>query len=337
VSSAFGWGVVGTGDYVQNHVAPALSEAPNARLAGVYSRDIERGAEFARAFGFDRSYSSYEEMLSDPEIAIVHVTSPNHLHAPQTMLAAESGKHVLCEKPMALSVADCEHMIQVCVKNGVKLGVGFENRHHPAHVEMRRLVQTGELGAVAHVAVGYSRWLRTHIHGWRADVSLSGGGSLMGLAIHCLDTAQFILGSEVEEVTAFTDERWSGRPVDELVVAIVKFVDGPFCQIMSGINVPRSHNDIVLYGDRLRARSIDTLGMYLQGELEVVGEAGTSRTPYVTTPHGTLVRQIEGFHRSIAEDIEPNASGEDGRRIVILADAILASSRERRAVRISSA
>ncbi len=336
MSDVVGWGVVGTGDYVANHVAPALNGTPGARFVGVYSRDRAKGDEFARTHGAARSYDSYESMLADPEIAVVHVTSPNHLHAPQTILAARPAKHVLCEKPMALTVADCDGMIDACRANGVKLGVGFENRHHPAHLEMRRLVETGALGEIPVVTIQYSRWMRRSISDWRADPALSGGGSLMGLGVHCLDIVRFILGAEAEEVVALTDERSSGRPVDELVLAVVRFGNGTFCQVVSGINVPRSHNDIVLYGGKARAQSVGTLGMYLQGELEIVTDEDTKRTTYPASDVGTLVRQIEAFHESIAEDPEPNASGEDGRRIVMLTDAILASSRDRVAVAVGA-
>lgn len=336
MSGATGWGVIGTGDYVANHVAPALAAAPAARFVGVHSRDRERGARFARAHGAERSFESLAEMLADPEIAAVHVCSPNHLHADQTILAAEAGKHVLCEKPMSLTIGDCERMIAACSANGVRLGVGFENRHHPAHHELRRLVAAGALGAVPVATVQYSRWLKVSIGGWRADPALSGGGALMGLGVHCLDLVRFVLGAEAEEVVAFTDERSSGRPVDELVLALVRFSNGTFCQVVSGINVPRSHNDVVLYGERARAESIGALGMYLQGALEIVTEDGTTRTEYPADDVGTLVLQVEAFHESIAAGTEPNASGEDGRRMVMLTDALLASARDGRAVAVGT-
>ncbi len=336
MNSPIGWGVVGTGDYVANHVAHALATTPGARLAGVYSRDKSKGEDFARTHGASRSYESFESMLADPEIEVVHVTSPNHLHPEHTILAAQAGKHVLCEKPMALTVADCEEMIDACRANGVKLGVGFENRHHPAHIEMRRLVETGAVGEIPVVTVQYSRWLHRSIDGWRANPALSGGGSLMGLGVHCLDTIRFILAAEAAQVVAFTDERLGGRPVDELVLAVVRLENGTFCQIVSGINVPRSHNDVVLYGDKARVQSLDTLGMYLQGALEIVAGDVTTRTMYPRSDVGTLVRQIEAFHRSIAEDSEPNASGEDGRRMVVLTDAILKSSRDGVAVTVDA-
>lgn len=289
-----------------------------------------------RAHGAGRSYTSFDDMLADPDVSVVHVTSPNHLHASQTILAAEAGKHVLCEKPMALTVDDCRRMIDACRESGVRLGIGFENRHHPAHVEMRRLVASGALGQIPLVTAQYSRWLKTSISGWRADVALSGGGSLMGLAIHCFDTVRFILGSEPVEVVSMTDERAAGRAVDELVLGVVRFANGTFCQVVSGINVPRSHNDLVLYGEKGRAASLGALGMYLHGTLEVVTDDVTTRTTYPPSSIGTLERQIEAFHRSIAEDREPDASGNDGLRMVMLTNAIRTSSRDGVAVRVDA-
>jgi 1,5-anhydro-D-fructose reductase (1,5-anhydro-D-mannitol-forming) len=238
---------------------------------------------------------------------------------------------------MALTVADCRRMIDACRENGVRLGVGFENRHHPAHIEMRRLVASGALGAIPLVTAQYSRWLKTSIGGWRADVALSGGGSLMGLAIHCFDIVRFILGSEPVEVVSMTDELAAGRAVDELVLGIVRFANGTFCHVVSGINVPRSRNDLVVYGEAGRATSSGALGMHLYGDLEIVTDTVTTRTTYPPSSTGTLERQIEAFHRNIAEGSEPNASGEDGLRMVQLTEAVRTSAKDGAAVKVDYA
>jgi predicted dehydrogenase len=235
---------------------------------------------------------------------------------------------------MALTVEECDAMIAASREHGVKLGIGFENRHHPAHIELRRLVTSGELGRISAATAQYSRWLQRSDSGWRADPALSGGGSIMGLGVHCLDIARFVLADEPEEVVAMTDEGTGGRAVDEIVLAVIRFAGGTFCQVTSGMNVPRSHNDIVLYGEAARAQALDTIGVPLQGSLEISTDEKTTQTTYPVSKLGTIVRQIEAFQRNIRDGGEPDASGEDGKRMVVLAGAVLESSRERTAVRL---
>src|SRR2546423_8542842 len=131
-SDLVGWGLVGAGRHARNRVAPAIVAAPGGRLVGVVGREPSRAAEFAAHFGA-QPYASLAELLTDPAIQAVYLVTPNDLHAPQTLEAAAAGRHVLCEKPMALSPAECRAMVQACRSAGVKLGVGFHLRQHEAH------------------------------------------------------------------------------------------------------------------------------------------------------------------------------------------------------------
>jgi predicted dehydrogenase len=120
-----GWGIVGAGDIVRKRVAPAIVDLPNCELTAIVRADAARAEEFAREFGARRWYSTADEMFVDPEIDAVYVATPVYLHAPQTIAAAEAGKHVLCEKPMAMNSDECDSMIAACEANGVKLGIAY--------------------------------------------------------------------------------------------------------------------------------------------------------------------------------------------------------------------
>ncbi|MBI2832747.1 MAG: Gfo/Idh/MocA family oxidoreductase [Chloroflexi bacterium] len=332
-----GWGIVGTGWLASNYIAPALAKATNTRLVAVYSRDKSRGADFAAKHGAERSYDSFDMLASDPDVKVVHLTSPNALHAEQTIRLAEAGKHVLCEKPMAITVADCERMVEACRKNKVKLGLGFQNRHHPAHIEARRLIQSGATGKIALASVQYSRSLNKSLSGWRAEPAMAGAGALVGMCIHCLDLLRFLLGQEVETVVALTDEKWTGLPLEETVLVILKFENGPFCHVVSGMHIPRSYNDVVIYGTKSRITGSCTVGMPLQGKLLVLSDASTSGMEVATSEIGNFIAEIEAFNRCIEEDREPNASGADGLEMVRLTNAILESSKQGKAVRLRPA
>ena len=140
-----GWAMIGTGR-VHRWMAPAIKAAEDTRLLGVLSRDKTRAEVFAEKQGIPMAYDSLNKLLDNPEINVVYIASPNGLHAEQTIKAAEAGKHVLCEKPMAPTTAECRSMIEACQKQGVKLGIALQFRQHPAHLKMREIVASGELG-----------------------------------------------------------------------------------------------------------------------------------------------------------------------------------------------
>src|SRR6266508_1896419 len=128
-----GWGIVGLGG-IAERVARAIGAAEGATLAAVCSRTAERAETFAREFGAARSYSDYSAFLSDEAVSLVYIATPNALHAHQTIEALGAGKHVLVEKPMALTVEDAERRVETARSRGLRLGVGFHLRHHPVHL-----------------------------------------------------------------------------------------------------------------------------------------------------------------------------------------------------------
>ena len=242
-SKAIGWAIAGTGLFADSYIAPALKVASGTRLVAVYSRDKERGAAFANKHGIERSYDSYNELLSDPDIEVLHIATPNSLHAQQVIEAAEANKNILCEKPMALTIQDCESMIEACARNMVKLGVGFQNRHHPGHVEARRLISSGEAGSITLAIANYSHgWMDSTLSGWRDDPVMAGGGSLIGMGVHCIDLLRFLLALEVEKVMALSDAKWIDKPVEETILVNLKFENGPFGSVIAGFHVPRANN-----------------------------------------------------------------------------------------------
>src|SRR5262245_24815954 len=145
---AMGWGLVSPGKHADILLAPAISMAKDTRLVAVCSRDRERAEAFADKHGAQVAYTSLEALVDDPRVDAVLIASPNFLHAPYTVRAAQAGKHVLVEKPMAVSIEEAVDMVRACQAYGVKLGVGFHLRYHPGHQEARRLVGEGVLGTL---------------------------------------------------------------------------------------------------------------------------------------------------------------------------------------------
>ena len=229
---AIGWALVSLGSHAETFFAPAIAGAEGAQLVAVYSRDHARAAAFAATHGAHVAYTSLETLLADARVDVVWIASPNFLHAPYTMLAAQAGKHVFVEKPMAISVAEAMDMVQTCQAHGVKLGVGFHLRHHPGHQEARRLIREGLLGTMTLVQAQLGGGLRGQVEiaptrlmdmrsgersaWWGTPEMIGGAYAMMASGVHCVDLLSFLLGQHVVEVAALTDGQTPEHPLERV-------------------------------------------------------------------------------------------------------------------------
>jgi 1,5-anhydro-D-fructose reductase (1,5-anhydro-D-mannitol-forming) len=333
----FAWGIVGIGNHPNLFMAPAIGNAKGSRLAAVCSRDQERAEEFAARHNAAAAYATYDQLLRDPNVNGVYVASPNFLHCEHVVKAAEAGKHVLCEKPMALSVEDGERMVEAADRAGVTLSVGFHLRHHPAHQEMRRRITLGEAGKLVTVQAMWSigkRGLpimepREGLRGWWNDPELVGGGGLFGTGVHTIDLVRFILGDEVAEVFAFTDQG-PEQPLDLVADVLLRLRGGATASVKASRIIPDSQNDFVVYGNSERLAARDTASTALQGTLEVASESGFEITSY--TKGDLFVSQVEDFVEAIDQKRPPLASGVDGLRNLQVHLGVYEAARTGRAV-----
>jgi len=325
-----GWGIIGIGRTTVRINIPALSRAEGTKLVAVCDVVKERATDVATKHGIEHVYDSLENMLGDPELDALYIATPNSLHAKQTIEAAEAGKHVLCEKPMTITVLDAELMVEACEKNKVKLGVCYQHRYHPAHIEARRYIQSGIVGDI-NVAKA-QLCARSPVKG------VGVAGALMGPGVHCIDLLPYLLDSNITEVRALTDEEPPHRPVDEMVYAILKFESGAHGIVISGGFAPPSDNDAVIYGSKAKVTCKETLGPQQGnlGQLLVDGDSLNVRMTFPTDEPGlhSKIRTIETFNKCIEEDTELYISGDNGLQMVKITNAIIDSSRQGKAVKI---
>ncbi|MFQ5879356.1 MAG: Gfo/Idh/MocA family protein [Dehalococcoidia bacterium] len=332
-----GWAIIGTGRHPNVHIAPAIHRSQEGRLVGVVSRDKGRALEAARRLGAEKGYGGLDEMLEDREVDAVFISSPNSLHAEQTLKAARGGKHVLCEKPMALTVADAQAMVDACRANGVKLGVGFHLRHHPGHQLARRLVAEGEVGPVTMALGQWSIDGRGLVRGgWWAEPEMAGAGIIMGTGTHVIDLLRFVLQREVVEVSAFSDGQRSDRALDSNMLALLRFEGGSQGVLICSRNFACPRNDLLVYGADGRLTGVDTVGEAMRGWLELANRTGSARWEFAAQePEVELYKgQVDAFNRCIVDGAIPSASGEDGLAVVRITEAILASARDGRAISV---
>ncbi len=195
------WGVLSTANIAIKKVLPAMKREEHVELAAIASRKKERSEEVARRLGFARAHGSYEELLADPEVDAIYNPLPNHLHVPWSIKALEAGKHVLCEKPIGLSVAEAEELQAVGRRHpDLKLMEAFMYRHHPQWVKAKELVDSGEIGTLKSIQSFFS-YNNANPNDIRNQADIGGGG-LMDIGCYPISVARFIFQAEPERVSA---------------------------------------------------------------------------------------------------------------------------------------
>ena len=217
------WAVLGVAKIATAKVIPAMQKGEWSEVVAIASRDLDKAATAAGKLGIRKAFGSYEEALADPEIEAIYNPLPNHLHVPWSIRAAEAGKHVLCEKPIALSVAECRTLIAARDRTGVKIGEAFMVRTHPQWIRAREIVRSGEIGELRAIQAAFSYYNRDP-----ANIRNSpecGGGALMDIGCYPIQIARFLFEQEpVSAVGRFDRDPEFG--VDRLTSAILDFPKG---------------------------------------------------------------------------------------------------------------
>lgn len=297
------WGVLSTADIGINKVIPAMQRSELSPVDAIASRSAEGAADAARALDIPKVYGSYEELLGDEDIEAVYIPLPNHLHAEWTIAAAEAGKHVLCEKPMALTSAQASAMIDACDAAGVKLMEAFMYRHHPLWQETRRLIDQGSIGTLTVVDAVFSYFNDdpTNIRNMRE----TGGGALYDIGCYPVNVARMLFGSEPTEVKGSV-RRDETMGIDIVVSGILRFGEGSANFVCSTRMEPDQRVDIYGTEGRLTVeipfnippdrptRLLETRG----GDPPVAPDT----TTHVIPPADQYGLQADAFSRAIRTD-----------------------------------
>jgi predicted dehydrogenase len=313
------WGLVGAGDIAEKRVAPALAGTPGSALAAVSRRSADRAEEFARRFGARRWHPRWEDVVADGEIDAVYVATPVHLHAPITVAAAEAGKHVLCEKPMALSVEECDRMISAAEGNGVKLGIAYYRHLYPMVRRLRELLREGAIGApVVAQASAFERFdpPPDHPRAWLLDPSRSGGGPMFDFGCHRIEVLLDLFGPlrGVEGTLATLALR---REVEDTATAVLEFEDGPLATLTVTHAAAESRDTLDVFGTEGSLHVPALSGP----ELRILrnGREEREEHPAPANLHQPLVEQ---FVRAVGEGGEPAVGGRAGREVNRVLEAL---------------
>jgi predicted dehydrogenase len=235
------WGILGAANIALKLVIPAMRRSETSRVLAIASRDETTAKSAADALGIPRAYGSYEALLADPDIEAIYNPLPNHLHVPWTIRAAEAGKHVLCEKPIAPSAAEARKLLEARDRTGVQIGEAFVVRTHPQWLGVRRLIDSGRIGDVR-LITGHFSYYRRDPADIRSRVEW-GGGALLDIGCYPITLSRWLFGEEPLAVVGQI-ERDPDMGVDRLVSALLRFPRGQATFVCAGQLVPHQRMEI---------------------------------------------------------------------------------------------
>ena len=310
------WGIAGCGWVARDYVGPAMQASGNGRVAALYDPDPASRDRAAALFGVP-SHGDLQAFLATPGLGAVYVAAPNHAHRALVEAAAGAGLPVLCEKPMATTLADAEAMVAACARAGVLYGTAFDQRFHAAHQTLAGMVASGRLGTVIAVRIVYACWLPADWAGdnWRVDPRRAGGGALMDLAPHGLDLSSFLLGEPLVDVAAMGQSRVHDYDVEDGALLMARSRSGVLVQLHVAYNCPETlpRRRLEVVGTAGQCVAVDTMGQTPGGTLTFT-DAATGASEAVPVPgaaRSPFLNQVEAFARAVEGGPNPFSGPHD--------------------------
>ncbi len=338
VAGRVGYAVVGLGHFAEHVVLPGFGASRKSRVVALVSGDSAKAHRLARKFDADETYTydNYAQCLANPQVEAVYVATNNSTHAVYTVQAAAAGKHVLCEKPMATSVAECREMLDACRTHNVRLMIAYRKYFEPGSLEMKKLVQSGKLGRLKIIHSAFSIYMRPGgtRPAWHFNRRLAGGGALPDVGVYCVNSARWVTGKEPVEASAY---EWTVAPeafreVDENVAFRLNFPEGLIMQGTASWGGAKDSFlrvvgekgwvmlDPVYQYDEDRHLYGRINGRWFEKKYQVMNE---------------LALELDAMADGVRRNREPEPNGLEGLRDVAVMEAIYQSAREGRPVSIS--
>jgi 1,5-anhydro-D-fructose reductase (1,5-anhydro-D-mannitol-forming) len=326
MTGKLGWGLIGASTIAREWMIDAIRAQPGNEVVAVMSSDSRRAAAYAAEHGIAAAYTSIKELLADPAIDAVYISTTNELHAPQAIAAASAGKHVLCEKPLAMTLADAHAIIEACRKAEVVLATNHHLRNAASHEAIRGLVKRGAIGTPLFARVFHAVQLPAHLQGWRLQNPQAGGGVALDITVHDADTLRYVLDAEPLEAIAMSS---SSGAVEDGVMAVLRFDNGVLAQLHDAFNVAHAGTGIEIHGSAGSIFGRDVMTQRPVGEVRLRDAKGERVIPI--QPRNLYENALAAFNRAVQGLGLPSAGGDDGLRSLAAALAVLhaASSGQR--------
>ena len=307
--------IIGFGSFAERTIAPALRATPGAELVAIQKRSADRAREKAMDHRIPLFFDSVREAVAHPDVDAVFVVSANGAHCAETIAAAEAGKHVLVEKPMAVNVREAEQMIAACARHKVTLMVGHMIRFSPLVNRMREIIASGALGQVIYAKANFIYDARLSHRTWLYDRNMAGGGPVFDIGVHCIDTLRYVLGDEVTETLSLLEPMPTDVRTEDSAQISLHFSRGTIGSVYCSYAAPVRRKQIEIQGTEGSLRAEDfTVGSQTT---ELVIDLGTETRPgrltteQIAVPN-LYVEEIAHFCDCIRFQCQPLTPGENG-------------------------
>jgi 1,5-anhydro-D-fructose reductase (1,5-anhydro-D-mannitol-forming) len=328
------WGLIGASTIARQFMINAIRSQPDGEIVSVMSSNAERAAAYARENGIPQGVASLDAMLSSA-VDAVYISTTNELHLEQAIAAAKAGKHVLCEKPLALNTADARKIVAACKDAGTVLGTNHHLRNAGAHRAMREAIAAGKIGEPVAARVFHSVYLPPNLQGWRIEKPEAGGGVVLDITVHDADTLRFVLGDDPLEVTALTQSSgMASSGLEDQAMCLWRFKSGVIAQSHEGFTTKYAGTGFEVHGAEGSLIARDVMTQKPIGSVILRTGAGEEELPF--DREDLYTRSLRAFHAAVRGEGQPSATGADGVWSLAAAEAALQSAKTGKTVAIQT-
>lgn len=342
------WGVIGAGGIADRRTIPGLLLSENSELVAIMEVNQELVNKLKAKYNCKYAYTSYEELLDNPEIDAVYIASPVVCHKEQAISAAKHKKHILLEKPAALTIEEGLEILNAAKENGVLIASGLMMRYHGYHQKIKEMISNGDIGNVVSARAQLTCWYPEIKGAWRQDKAQSGGGALMDMGVHCIDLIEYITGGKTTSVVGFNKTKTFNYNVDDSSNLLIDLDNGVTAYIDSNFNIPddAAFCRMEFYGTKGSITCEGTIGQVEGGSVKVVL---SDPTGYAAEQNRTVnnkfdleaklgnmyEKEISSFANSILNNTELTVPLEDALHVQKVIIAAYKSSDEGKIMRVN--
>jgi 1,5-anhydro-D-fructose reductase (1,5-anhydro-D-mannitol-forming) len=326
-STQLRWALIGASDIAKTRMIEGINAQPDSRVTAVYSSNLDRAKAYAAENKIEKSFADLAQLLSDPDIDVVYISTTNELHRDQALAAAAAGKHILCEKPLALSVADARRMVKAAETANVVFGTNHHLRCAVTHRTLRKLIADGVIGKPLAARVFHAVYLPPRLQGWRITKPGAGGGVILDITVHDVDTLRFLLNAEVKDVTAraVTQGLAQGQ-LEDAVMGVLHFEGDILAQFHDAFTLKHARTGLEVHGTDGSLIGIDVMTQEPRGQI-FLRRDGAETEVQLDPPENLYAFAVRQFNQAVWNGTQPWANGEDGIRSLAVAAAVVESSK----------
>jgi 1,5-anhydro-D-fructose reductase (1,5-anhydro-D-mannitol-forming) len=314
------WGLIGASTIASEYLIGAIRAQPGHAIRSVASSNAAHGADYAARHAIPASTAALDELLEDPEIDAVYISSTNEKHHGQALAAIAAGKHVLCEKPLAMTLAEAVEMVRAADAKRVVLATNHHLRNAGSHRAIRGLITSGRIGRVLSVRVFHAVHLPEHLRGWRISDAAAGGGVIPDIVVHDADTVRFYLGEDPQTVLAQSAMSGLGEGVEDSAMSVWSMPSGAMVQTHESFTHRFAGTGIEVHGTEGSVFGRGVMTQRPVGEVTLVDAGGRHAVPF--DGEDLYVRSVAAFAAAVAGTGRPAADGVDGVKSLAVALAV---------------